>query len=294
MNFKEKYKRFQQWQHNPFHYKNNNHETVICANCGNEVTVNFCPICGQKADVGRVGWKSVHQNIALLWGLESRSLLFTLVQLLLRPGYLINDYISGRRQVSFPPVKMLFIVAIIHGLLNLFIGHDKPEIAPQGFLNQFLDWLDKYPGWGFLCITFFLIFVTLTIFYHAPRNGNHTLPEGFFIQVFMSTIIMLISCFWLFLSAWFAILVPFYYVLTYKQLFGYGLWGSLWRTIVCLYVGFNFFILVIAIIDIILNGHIEHPEILTINISVSVIILTITFFINRKTAKKRNSQDPQS
>ena len=35
-------------------------------------------------------------------------------QLLYRPGYFIGDYISGKRQLNFPMVKMLFIVTFIY------------------------------------------------------------------------------------------------------------------------------------------------------------------------------------
>ena len=83
-----------------------------CYNCDNDFSGNFCPICGQRAEVGRVGWKSIKDNVAILWGMDSRSLGYTLLQLLGRPGYLVRDYISGRRQVSFPPVKMLVIVCL--------------------------------------------------------------------------------------------------------------------------------------------------------------------------------------
>ena len=53
----------------------------------------------------------------------TRSLPYTLWQLLWRPGYLIRDYISGKRQVSFPPVKMLVVMALlvvlVYGLLGI-------------------------------------------------------------------------------------------------------------------------------------------------------------------------------
>ena len=107
------YHRFRCWQQEGSHYVNRYEDTVQhCQNCGTEFADNHCPRCGQRAEVGRVGWRSVKESITVLWGLDSRSLGSTLVQLLLRPGYLVRNYISGRRQVSFPPVKMLVIVCL--------------------------------------------------------------------------------------------------------------------------------------------------------------------------------------
>lgn len=102
------YHRFSHWQQAEPHYVNRHQDTVQhCHNCGTKFRDNFCPRCGQRAEVGRVGWDSILENVALLWGLDSRSLTYTLVQLMGRPGYLVRDYISGHRQVSFPPVKAL-------------------------------------------------------------------------------------------------------------------------------------------------------------------------------------------
>ena len=250
-----------------------------------EYADNFCPRCGQKAEIGRVGWKSVRQSVALLWGLDSRSLGFSLVQLLLRPGHMIRDYISGHRQVSFPPVKMLFIIAIAYGLLNKWFGHPMPLSEPEGFARQYLTWLDQYPGWGFLCLASFVIYPTLLVFRHALGYDRHTLPEGFLIQVFMATIILLISCFWIFIS-WINVLIPIYFFVACKQLFGYGWWGTVWRAVVCLYVGFVLFSLFIGIVDLFVIGHFARPTIFAINISVSVVLLIIAHFVNRKSAKE--------
>ena len=110
---REYYRRFYRWQQAEPHYVNwHEGEVQHCHNCGTEFADNFCPRCGQRAGLGRVGWQSIRDNIALLWGMDSRSLGYTLLQLLGRPGYLVRDYISGRRQVSFPPVKMLVIVCL--------------------------------------------------------------------------------------------------------------------------------------------------------------------------------------
>ena len=114
---RERYERFKEWQEHPHTYKLTSDEIHHCNNCGHEFTGNFCPICSQKAGMGRIGWSSVHQGIMDIWGLGTRSLLYSVWQLLLRPGHIISDYIDGKRQVSFPPVKMLFIIAVIYSMI---------------------------------------------------------------------------------------------------------------------------------------------------------------------------------
>jgi len=127
VDIKAAYRRFRRWQLDPFEYKAKSPSSHRCSNCGTEFVGNFCPICSQREGMGPITWRSVFRSIGEVWGLHNRSLVYSLVQLFLRPGYFIGDYISGRRQVSFPPVKMLFILAvayavIFHWLLPEFKG----------------------------------------------------------------------------------------------------------------------------------------------------------------------------
>ena len=59
------YHRFSRWQQAEPHYVNRHQDIVQhCHNCGTQFADNFCPRCGQRAEVGRVGWNSIKDNIA--------------------------------------------------------------------------------------------------------------------------------------------------------------------------------------------------------------------------------------
>ena len=196
-----------------------------------------------------------------LWGLGSRSLLYSIYQLLLRPGYFISDYIGGKRQVSFPPVKMLFIVSVIYSLVAywlfpdiLGISLDYTDQDTRRILSDYYHWAIKNPSWAMLGMSVLAIIPTWIMFRYSPRNTRHSLPEGFFIQVFLSTLEVTMTFFWIFLglihptvySAGVTIIMVFYYIVTYIQLFGYGFWGTLWREIfimfAVLYIQYAFII----------------------------------------------------
>lgn len=257
---KYNYTRFKQWQHEPLKYVNCD-DVHFCNNCGLMFAGNFCPRCSQKADIGRISWKSVKYGIMDLWGLGSRSLLYSIYQLLLRPGYFISDYIGGKRQVSFPPVKMLFIVSVIYSLVAywlfpdiLGISLDYTDQDTRRILSDYYNWAIKNPSWAMLGMSVLAIIPTWIMFRYSPRNTRHSLPEGFFIQVFLSTLEVTMTFFWIFLglihptvySAGVTIIMVFYYIVTYIQLFGYGFWGTLWREIfimfAVLYIQYAFII----------------------------------------------------
>ncbi len=215
-----------------------------CNNCGLMFSGNFCPRCSQKADLGRISWKSVRNGIMDIWGLGTRSLIYSIWQLLMRPGYFISDYISGKRQVSFPPVKMLFIVTVIYSLIIYWLFpkvfgiqlHDIDEGSRQ-LLSNYYNWYESHFSWAMLGMSVLAIIPTWVMFRYAPRNTRHSLPEGFFIQVLFSVLMVVLNFFLIYLvlvnliayNVVIALVTMFYYIVGYMQLFGYGFWGTLWR-----------------------------------------------------------------
>lgn len=144
-----KWQAFRAWQENPIRYRMDLTEHV-CNCCGHRFIGNYCPVCSQPTGQGRITWSSIWQGIGQLWGVESKSAIYTLWQLLWRPGY-----------------------------------------------------------------------------------PNHTIPAGFFLQVYIAILAYITQ-------APFAVSHPLpillstaYSYATYKQLFGYGYWQTLWRWTVC-------------------------------------------------------------
>ncbi len=277
MRIKELYQRFRAWQEEPFHY-----ESVVgqhtCTNCGYSYEGDFCPVCGQKNDVGRVSWKSVGQELIKIWGMESRSLLSSILQLLGRPGYLIRDYISGRRQVCYSPVSMLFVMAVIVTLVLQLAGvkmvnEAALETVEYDSLAKAAIWMVNHLGWGMLILTAFLIIPTWLLFRYAPRHSRHTLPEGIYIQLFMSTLVLLIFVLSQAFAVWLLWLVPVYYFVAYRQLFGYGIWGTLWRTVLTWSVSL-FLALLLSMEVLFIAGQIPHDK-----QSVNTYTMGLSFFI---------------
>lgn len=245
MNFKAAYQRFRRWQQNPFAYKLNDPSSYHCSNCGTDFVGNFCPICSQREGMGPITWKSVAQSIGEVWGLHNRSLLYSLVQLFLRPGYFISDYIIGKRQVSFPPVKMLALIAVLAIFVDYLTGSPITGVFNNDFdfagdkmllIDNAFEWMNLHPEVMSLILLSYLIIPIYFIFRFAPRNTRHTLPQGFFIQVFSAIVFLIFNIFDDITSLHTTIFVlgNVWLFCAYKQIFGYGLWGTLWRLVLAL------------------------------------------------------------
>lgn len=286
------YHRFCRWQHEVPHYVNRHEDTVQhCHNCSTTFSDNFCPRCGQRAEVGRVGWKSLKENIALLWGMDSRSLSYTLFQLLTRPGYLVRDYISGRRQVSFPPVKMLVIVSLFMVIFES-VFHLENEVMSIHFnipeIDNVIKWFNDNKSWGTLFYQIFFILPTWVVFRFAPGYPRHTLPEGFFLQIFVSTQSLLLT-FLDYLSADFEnVVATIFLIITYRQLFGYSWWGTLWRLIITVLTALMM-ILPLFLVALLFSNDDRKDDViraglwlLAIVILLTAVMLFVTYRISRK------------
>lgn len=313
MSFKKKLENFHRWQRDPEYFSPNREKKNHCQCCGEDFFGNYCPTCGQRSTLGLINWESVRTGLMDVWGLGGRSLPRTLWHLLLRPGYLIGDYISGKRQVSFPPVKMLVIVALVTYLIANWtdpsFSEDTVSIPFSDsmsskdkfnyYLTYFLDYILKHIDWFSLFVLSSIIVPTWVAYRHAPQHSHHTLPQGFFIQVFNSIVLVLLALFATLsyfnddaISIFFGIFIFLHLLRTYKQLFGYNWWGTTWRLVVVATTGSFILIAVLVLFAIIVFAIYGDWELISKNydnfllyVLAIVIPLGITHLINKRQAK---------
>lgn len=120
---------FRMWQRRPYEVAPLKDERHVCSSCKTEFTGNYCPRCGQAAEVGRFSFKKALMLFLDVWAIGNRSMLRSLRDLMLRPGYMIRDYLSGMRSAYFPPFKMFFLLAafslIVEYGFDLGLSDDK-------------------------------------------------------------------------------------------------------------------------------------------------------------------------
>jgi hypothetical protein len=92
-----------------------------CANCDRALEGPYCSECGQKAvEIHRPLWALISQAIEETLSVDAR-LVRTLRPLLLKPGLVTREYLSGHRVVHVPPLKTYLISALVFfGLFTAF------------------------------------------------------------------------------------------------------------------------------------------------------------------------------
>ena len=120
---KDRWRAFRQWQQQPYQVAPLSNEQHTCSTCGTQYEGNYCPRCGQSARVGRYSFKNMMKLFLDVWGLGNRSMFRSLRDLILRPGYMIRDYLKGMQMAYFPPFKMFCLLTtfslIVSSGLNL-------------------------------------------------------------------------------------------------------------------------------------------------------------------------------
>ena len=110
VSWKVRRRAFHLWQRRPHEVFPIKEGVQVCASCGTQFEGNYCPRCGQSAMIGRFSFKTAIKLFVDVWGLGNRGMFRSIRDLLLRPGYMIRDYLRGMQSAYFPPFKMFFLL----------------------------------------------------------------------------------------------------------------------------------------------------------------------------------------
>ena len=98
-----------------------------CLNCGTALQGTFCHNCGQKEQPVKVGVQHLFHDVLHDLLHYDHKLLNTFWLLVSRPGFLVEEYLKGRRVRHLPPFRLYLVTSCI----VLFVFSLLPSKAPQ-------------------------------------------------------------------------------------------------------------------------------------------------------------------
>ena len=114
-------------------------KSKVCLNCGTQTREgNFCHICGQPVDTGRLTTANLGLNILSGVTRINNRFLFTYKNLLFRPWRVISEYISGRRVSYVGPVQLLIVLVFISLALPALFGIERSNMPEEFSRFNFL------------------------------------------------------------------------------------------------------------------------------------------------------------
>ena len=109
---------------------------MSCPNCGYQLQGQFCFQCGQnQRDMNRFFWSLVNETFEDIFSLNSR-FSRTVSNLILRPGFISNEYVSGRKARYIPPLRLYLVTSLI---LFLFLTAQNALMGTEGKVPVTID-----------------------------------------------------------------------------------------------------------------------------------------------------------
>jgi hypothetical protein len=280
---REKYLRFKEWQQRPYQVAPMLQEEHDCPTCGTHFEGNYCPRCGQSAKIGRYSFKKAFLLFLDVWGLGNRGMFRTLRDLILRPGYMIRDYLQGMQMAYFPPFKMFFLLTALSILVetgfnikwenriqlveeqvsqNIIqaldekkqgVEEDTKKALEEGqqtyddVSRKIYEWVIKHISLVTIVILLLLSGPLYLLFRKSPAYPGIKFSEFFVTMVYITNMLAIYSIVFNFFCLFYEAEICSYVltIIPLKQLSGYSYWRTILRGLVALIL-FTIVILVIS------------------------------------------------
>ena len=268
----EKYRRFKEWQKQPHQVKPMSEEAHECHTCGTRFEGNYCPRCGQSAMIGRYSFKKAFLLFLDVWGLGNRGMFRTIRDLILRPGYMIRDYLRGMQMAYFPPFKLFFLLVALSLLIETGMNInrinrikeqqeqieqtinsfdkktttdektvdekdqkiEKAEVLIEEASDKIDNWINNHLSIATI-ISLLLVSGPLFLFFRrCPAIPDLRFSEFFVAMVYITDMITIYGLFVSFfcLSFWIELFLYVLIIFPLKQLTGYSYWKTIYKTLI--------------------------------------------------------------
>lgn len=95
-----------------------------CKNCGETVQGQYCSHCGQNSNVDKITLPSLLHELSESVFQINRGFLYTVKELLKRPGNSIEEYLSGRRKRYYKPIAYVLTLSTLYFLVTQITGQN--------------------------------------------------------------------------------------------------------------------------------------------------------------------------
>ena len=242
-----------------------------CINCGRAVVdpdQKFCPACGQPTPVHRIDWHFLGHELEHSVLHMDRGILYSLKELMLRPGHLMRSYLEGRRAKQVKPLLLIMVMTAVVVVVTRFVmgegvmdsvalpAIDKVnagsagQVDPEHFARAMTavgDWMSTH----FAAFTLLLLPLEAAAFHLSFwRVGKLNYPEWLVITAFLTVQTLVLWLLLMPLRNWLSPMQVQFFTLVGS--IGYGVFSLVqffgdyprWKSVLRALLGFGIFMLV--------------------------------------------------
>lgn len=169
----------------------------ICKNCNQQVLENFCSFCGQSTSVDTITFKETFNDFLESVFSVNAPLVLTFRLLILNPGKLFREYLSGKRKTYYKPVSFFILSTFLYLVLRSVINYNPVSLEGVNVDGELLVEASKYMVKNINNILFLLV-VALGIFLKLFFLKRHSLAEFLAISFYLVGIYTLMGAIFMF------------------------------------------------------------------------------------------------
>ena len=143
----------------------------LCKKCNTEITQNYCPNCGHPRHLDRIDAGYVLSEIISVLNFQ-KGFLFTIKELLLRPGKSVRIFISEDRSRLVKPIMFLLITSLVYTFLVQLLHFENMYVSYSDTRHSttltIMNWVQGNYGYANILMAVFIA-LWLKIFFR--RSG---------------------------------------------------------------------------------------------------------------------------
>ncbi|MDR7130114.1 membrane-associated HD superfamily phosphohydrolase [Algoriphagus sp. 4150] len=140
---------------------NNQNPLEYCKKCELEITGNYCVSCGNAKELRRIDGRYIAKEVTSVLNFD-KGILYTVKELLIRPGAGVRRYIAEDRSRLVKPVIFIIVSSLIYSVLRGFFhfedGYFKYDEFNFTTTTVIFKWLQNNYGYGNLIMGVFIAF----------------------------------------------------------------------------------------------------------------------------------------
>jgi len=162
-----------------------------CKTCENPVVGNFCTNCGLPVKLKRIDGRYILHEIQLIIQLE-KGILYTIKELLTRPGQSIREFVAENRNRLIKPFIFIIVSSLIYSIVCKYMsvvgGYIEFSAAEGSSTSLIYNWIQSHYGYANIIIGAFMA-IWIKIFF---RKYDYNYFEILILLCFVMGIGMLI------------------------------------------------------------------------------------------------------
>jgi hypothetical protein len=144
-----------------------------CKNCNAEVSLNYCPNCGQPVNIKRINGHYIAHEIEHVLHFE-KGILYTIRELLVSPGENVRHFVSENRSRLVKPIIFIIITSLLYTLTTHFFhiedGYVKYEDVKKSATGLIFKWVQDHYGYSNIIMGMFVALWTKLFFKKYSYN----------------------------------------------------------------------------------------------------------------------------